>query len=264
MNYKNNLFLTLLAIFISLSSIACTIVPETFCSSIQLQPDYNIISGKIVGVDQDGITVEVFNVIRGEELRDTIRVWDGTDFDCNGIWSMAASDIGSVSDTIIISLPKIFEKENEWDVIDDYRRPDPYSYTSELRVKDGLANGFLSGLAGAPASYNVYSFDYNLLVESLSAGLMCSDFISAIELAILQKAISYSNPVSTDLILNVTEPYNDLSLSIYALNGKIVKQVAFDSNTQLNVSLELLSSSVYILEFKVGDRIVMLDKLIKI
>src|SRR5687767_15182108 len=58
-----------------------------------------------------------------------------SDFDCNGIWSMSASDIGGLYDTIVIILPKIIDIENEWDIIGDFRRPNPRSeeHTSELQ-----------------------------------------------------------------------------------------------------------------------------------
>lgn len=96
--------------------------------------DNLIVYGLIATQDQDGLDLNIIEVLRGSESKSQIRIWDGTDFECNGIWDMSAGTIGTIGDTIIISLPRITVNENPWDVIGDYRRPDPYRFTSELTV----------------------------------------------------------------------------------------------------------------------------------
>ena len=84
---------------------ACSWIPTSFCETSNDRPDDVVISGKIIGVDDDGIDVAVIHVLKGTESSEVIRIWDGTDFDCNGLFSMAASALGDVDDTIIVVMP---------------------------------------------------------------------------------------------------------------------------------------------------------------
>ena len=181
MIYKKNFLLISLFLSFSFSGIACSFLSTSFCASIYELPSNVIISGKIVAIDDDGISMEVIDVIRGEELRDTIRIWDGTDFYCNGPFSMAASDIGSVSDLLVISIPKITEIENVWDVIGDYRRPSPYGYTVQLRWENDLVKGYLSGNKYEAPESTVYSLAYDLFVESFSDEMVCGDLVNLVD-----------------------------------------------------------------------------------
>jgi len=97
--------------------------------------------------------MKVIEVLRGEESSTTIRIWDGTDFDCNGIRSMAASTIGAEEEVYIIALETITEIENSWDVIGDYRRPMHYGRTPELKVDGEIVTGFISGIDSAPIEF---------------------------------------------------------------------------------------------------------------
>jgi hypothetical protein len=129
---------------------ACSWIPLSFCATSNARPDDVVISGRIVNADQDGIDLEVIDVLKGVETRQSIRIWDGTDFDCNGPFSMAAIDLGGLDDTIIVVLPLITALENTWDVLGDYRRPDYFGYTPELTVANGLVHGFTSGPYWSP------------------------------------------------------------------------------------------------------------------
>lgn len=76
------LFLPALFLLPALQVGACTFFPEPFCATLEAFPERVILTGEIIAVDTTGITVAVLEVIRGQEERDTIRIWDGTDFDC--------------------------------------------------------------------------------------------------------------------------------------------------------------------------------------
>lgn len=153
------------------SAFACSWIPVPFCETSNARPNDVVLSGKVINVDMDGIDVEVIDVLRGEEDRDTIRIWDGTDFDCQGIFSMAASDIGGLDDTVVVVMPLITAIENTWDVLGDYRRPDYFGHMTELRVINGVALGFISGPSGTPT----YEMPYPDLVSIWNAGTgICS------------------------------------------------------------------------------------------
>ena len=138
------------ACFVGQSVLACSWIPVPFCGTSNARPDDVVLSGKIVNVDFDGIDLEVIDVLTGSESRDTIRIWDGTDWDCNGLFSMAAGDLGGLNDSIIVILPLIVSIENPWDVLGDYRRPDYFGYTPNLSVTNGLVVGYIVGSAWTP------------------------------------------------------------------------------------------------------------------
>ena len=246
-------FISIMMCFHSIGS-SCTILPDAFCRTLVQFPENLVLSGVIVSIDSTGIDIEVLDILRGEESRDTIRVWDGTDFDCNGIWSMAASDIGDVYDTIIIILPKIIQIENEWDVIGDYRRPDPYGHTSELKVKEGNAEGFISGDALAPPEYNVWNLNFDLLKSKIIADGDCSSITLATNDSEPESLITVNNPFESFLHVQLNGLVNKGFLKLYAITGYV--HLAKDINYESVIELDLqdVPSGIYLLEVNTTGR----------
>lgn len=193
---------------------ACSWIPIPFCGTSNARPDDVVLSGKIVNVDMDGIELEVIDVFAGSESRDTIRIWDGTDWDCNGLFSMAASDLGGVHDSIVVILPLIGTIENTWDVLGDYRRPDYFEYEPYLRISDGLVIGYINGPPGSP----MYEMPYADLLALWNDGTGgCSD--------VSVDGVRQAQPFEAHLVhsmLNLTVPSDMASMStirILAVNG---------------------------------------------
>ncbi|HKK79844.1 MAG TPA: hypothetical protein VJ933_09450, partial [Phaeodactylibacter sp.] len=107
----------LLLIASTLQAYACTFFTESFCHTLGEFPQRDIFTATITASDEDGITVAVLDRIRGEGIPDTVRIWDGTDWECNGTFSLAAALIGEVGETYILMADKITTIENDWDVI---------------------------------------------------------------------------------------------------------------------------------------------------
>lgn len=249
-----------IAVFIAIllglhySGSSCTILPDAFCRTLVQFPENLVLSGVIVSIDSTGIDIEVLDILRGEESRDTIRVWDGTDFDCNGIWSMAASDIGDVYDTIIIILPKIIQIENEWDVIGDYRRPDPYGHTSELKVKEGNAEGFISGDALAPPEYNVWNLNFDLLKSKIIADGDCSSIILATNDSKPESMITVNNPFESLLYVQLNGVVNKGFLKLYAMTGHVYLIKEINSESLIELELQDVPPGIYLLEVNTTGR----------
>lgn len=219
---------------------ACSWIPTSFCETSNDRPDDVVISGKIIGVDDDGIDVAVIHVLQGTESSEVIRIWDGTDFDCNGLFSMAASALGDVDDTIIVVMPLITEIENTWDVLGDYRRPNYFGAITELRVTNGIVGGYIWG----PAMTPVYQMPYLHLITNWNEGPdACSVFLSV-------DGVQTSGPFAVQLIDNVLNVNvnghggSGYSMQILASNGQvIVEQSMLMGNKQ--VGLSGLSTGVY-------------------
>jgi hypothetical protein len=233
---------------------ACSFSPDSFCQTWFEQDDRVVLSGVIVGVDSTGIDIEVLQVIRGEESRAIIRVWDGTDFDCNGPWSMAASDIGFVNDTIIIILPMITEIENAWDVIGDYRRPHPYVSSPELHINNGMAVGFISGIPGAPPEYFIWEIDFNVLINALTEDGDCSSIILSTKDAPDAFAITTNNPVEDVLYVDLNESAHTGYVKLYDLTGSIIASHTIYMDDMIAIEASHVPAGIYFLEVYTNGR----------
>ena len=228
------------------TAMSCTIIPETFCRSIEIHTNYLIAYGAVVAKDQDGLDLTLIEVLRGSESQSQIRIWDGTDFECNGLWDMSTNTIGEIGDTVVISLPKITEIENPWDVIGDYRRPDPYHYTSELHVENGTVHGLIAGDAIAPPEFNVLSLAYVTLRESILAFDDCSDIVTNTNNLIIQHTQLAPNPVSS--VLSIQSNSSKIKkLALYNIQGVKVWDKSLAQNFNVQIDLHQFSSGIYIL-----------------
>jgi hypothetical protein len=224
-------------------AMACSWVPMSFCETSNARPEDVVISGKILSVDEDGMDLEVIHVLKGIESNQIIRIWDGTDFDCNGLFSMSASMLGSVDDTIIVVMPLITEIENTWDVVGDYRRPDYFGVTTELQVANGIISGYIWGPISAP----IWQMPYQDLIANWSEGPDgCAVFLS-VGGGHAQEPFS---AILVDHMLKLSIPSRVGSGSvvrIYALNGQeLVMQAVTAGNAHLDVS-GLAAGGYYVL-----------------
>lgn len=176
---KKLLLICFLHFICTLKFFGCTYIPTSFCATSETFSENLIIYGKIIAVSSNGIDFEIIDVLRGSESKSVIRIWDGEDFDCNGNWSMAASGLGKVNDTLVLILPKIADKKNEWEVIGDYRRPDFFGYTPNLKVANGIISGLISG--NITASYIEEKTNYENFKNSWTTNQNCSSIILVTE-----------------------------------------------------------------------------------
>ena len=260
--FAKKIQLTLLAILCYSFTIACTFPSQPFCRTFQLSPEVPTVVGKIVGVDDLGIDVEIIEILRGGSLNQTIRIWDGTDFDCNGPVSMAASDIGELNDTVIIILEKIIEQENTWDVIGEYRRPDPNGPTPELKLENGIVKGYVSGPEGAPFDLQIWSMEYHLFIERIIEDINCALIVSTEEI-IEKNKITLNNPFSFNLNIRLEQNINSGSLKLYSLTGKIVLTKNINNQSEFSIQTTQLQNGIYFLEFWADGRRLDLIKVVK-
>jgi len=258
---KTLLVISIICIQLQLA-LACTFVPNAFCFAVN-NPDTDlVVSGYITAVDTDGINIEVIQIISGVETRTNLRVWDGTDFDCNGNHSMAASDFGVVNDTIILILPQIDSMENIWDEIGDYRRPENYENTTFLMVKNNVVNGFLSGdifnTVGA-----LTEFDYDLFIEYWLEDNGC-DRITDTETPLWQRNLKvYPNPTSNSINLTADRDFGSFRLELIDIYGDVARIEICDKDCR-NVPMQHLASGMYVLRIRKENKIVYREKIIKI
>ncbi len=197
-----------------LTAVACTITALPFCATFHEPYDSIdlIVFAEIVAVDTQGADLEVIEVLSGQETRTRIRVWDGTDFDCNGLWSLAVETLGSVGDSILVMLPKIDTLQNTWDIIGDYRNPNHHFRTPSARIRNGMTVGYFY--------YGPGSISYQRAKQFILNEQSCTT-LSSHEQGLDADAITIANPIGVTLTLThdnafAGKPY---SIDLYSHPG---------------------------------------------
>lgn len=235
----------LIAVFTQIL-ISCSFIPESFCSTASQFSDHLIISGLVIEEDDDGIDVEVIEVIRGVETNNIIRIWDGSDFDCNGLFSMAAGTFVNVNDQVILILPKIESIENDWDVIGDYRWPDVYTSTSMLEIEGTQVNGLISGDAIAPPGLNLTTFPYAEFAESFIENNNCTEITNTRDILTNDGIKIYPNPTNSEITIESRWSLFFMEVNVVDITGKTV--LAFDDiRTYSSIPVNDLTPGIYFL-----------------
>lgn len=259
---KNAILLFLLIIPVEL--FCCTFVPDSFCTTIRVYTDNIIVYGSIISKDEDGLDLEVIEILKGEEIKSQIRIWDGKDFDCNGPFDMSADLIGEVNDTIVISLPRINQIKNPWDVIGDYTRPNPYGDTPRLSVNEDIVQGFITG-SPYGSNFNSQRIEIEKLIEAIKTFGDCTDIeiITSTKNTSVQNKITVQNPVSNTLSIVQAHAANIVAVNIYSLSGKKMVAQRTEDQLQIAIAVEHLQSGLYILQTIKSDNTQETVKIVK-
>lgn len=267
---KKQISLIILGLFLTNMLWACTFTSSSFCVDTGHLSYHSVISGEIISIDEDGIDVAVMDVLKGDETNAVIRIWDGTDFDCNGMWPMAASDLGQVGDVKILVLPKIVEIENTWDVIGDYRRPNWYEYTTDLNVVDGIVMGWIKGYSYWDQNDEIqYTADYigelayDAFVSSFSETIDCSTMVD-VEKITENLQIGIQNPFQSELKITIGNENFNGTIAVFDVNGIAVKQLAVQSQNQVAIDFSFVPSGIYFVRFEDTEYQSMVRKVIKL
>jgi len=144
-------FISILLTIYSINSLfACDPFYSSYCQTTQLSfyEGMHIFAGSIASKNENNITFEVLELLRGEESRTTFTIWDGPYFDnsndpiCPYISSGFTSRYGQVGDTIFCIIELIEETKTDVDVIGDYRRPSTWAINTFAHVDNGIVSNF--------------------------------------------------------------------------------------------------------------------------
>ena len=257
---KKILLLIVFSFLISNEILACNWTSSSFCSTSQSSSFQNdlIVYGKIIAIDNDGIDFEIIDVLRGQENKTIIRIWDGVDFDCNGVFSMAASELGTINEHLIIILPKIVEKKSNWEVIGDYRRPDFFQYTPNLRVENGIVYGLISGFETYP--YVEEQVNYENFKNSWNTNNNCSSVVLKNEKYEIEQLKVLTFPNNKFKI--VSNNFSKKELNIYNIFGLKVKS-EFQINNEIEIDLSEYSNGMYFINLVFENKEIKTIKLIR-
>ena len=224
-----------------LAAMACTFAPRTFCYTASYFEQTTVLRGVYVRDVYRGIRIDVLDVYRGSENRDTITVWDGTDFDCNGTFPMNASLLGSPGDTLVLILPEIDSLENAWEVLGDYRSSLLWLYTPILTQQGDSLTGAYSQPFDPENRIALNDF-----VDNQG---QCYSEATPIAPEKEELAIRvFPNPASSFLYVEQNEN-RSIHLSLYDLKGRLLLQSEANGETfQLDIST--LAKGLYAIEIR--------------
>lgn len=240
----------LILVLISSKALACSFSPDPFCTTSFNNEDRNVLKGKIISIDEDGIELQVIEMLRGVETREIIRIWDGTDFDCNGPWSLAATALGQINDTIIAILPLIDSLENSWDVMGDYRMPDSYYWeTTRLTIRNDSIRGYVTGYIW---DFEYYTIPYSTFINYWNNNMNdCIGFVDTDDIVEVNSAIWYTNPVHSNCAIQFAKGnHYEKTFQVYSSAGKKVKTVVSRLD-KATIDLSTVASGLYFI--KISD-----------
>ncbi|HAY71705.1 MAG TPA: hypothetical protein DCX89_07415 [Saprospirales bacterium] len=242
--------------------LGCSFIPESFCRTSFVYQDDLIVTGYITSVDSTGIDFEILAVLRGSESRSNIRIWDGTDYDCNGIWSLAAADFGDVGDTLALILPLITEIENTWDQLGDYRRRDNHVYVTALKVENNILNGLITGISIAPSSNDLHQYDYDDFVSAWQESQHCDVIMDSQQQVETMDVAFFPNPCKDVFSVKIPGVNNSMQLRIINIQGQLVMMQENFSDGTL-ISLKHLPEGIYWVFISEKEHIIFKDKLVR-
>lgn len=201
----------------------------TFCEATSGADNDLIVSGEITYVDSIKIRLRIIDIFKGEETSDTITIWAGTDFDCNGVFSMSTIELGQIGDSVVIILPRIVSTniENDWDVVGDYRRPYYFCISPSLRLQNDSVRGEIIDNWPMPATL-VSKISYDHFKSLWSSGTIDCGIImgypytesNVINYNISNGRLMINNHESLELLINI---YDQTGRSLFSLKSNSVK-----------------------------------------
>jgi hypothetical protein len=243
----------LAAVILSLSCkmlMGCSCLVYSFCETASQRLNDVVLLGKIIDTFPHSVKVQVLDILRGSEHRDTITIWDGTDFDCNGIFPMNAAGMGNIGDTILTVLPLIDTMENVWDIIGDYRRPFWFCHVTELTYQNDSIRGFISGYSSAPPELNIYVMHYDDFRQQwLASNNSCMNIVGMDD-KITGRCNVRIVPNPTHDVISVSASACNISHTVlYSASGKMIIHSSPDNHM---INIAMLERGLYFM--KVTDK----------
>ena len=260
----------LLSVIVIISSFsiskACSCAGEiSFCEINYDNPTWHVFIGKIILHDSLYSDFEVIEKLRGIETKDTIRVWDNpsTSNSCVGVYETDTKFLGSVGDSILITLPKIDSIIN-WGIIGDYYRPlgicaKPFLPIKNQKIIGNLTYSYVYALPATPYvidSIPIQTFTNNYNTTGRKDD--CDLFVGISEFDVKPNTITLS-PNPTNGLVFILGKEQVKYIEIFALNGKLIE---IKDNVQNQIDFSKYLSGIYFVKIQLENENIVTKKVI--
>lgn len=255
-------FLFLFLVCQTVSLYACSGIPKGFCYVHAQRVNDVVLKGTMVASGSQSVQLQVLEVLSGIETRSIITVWDGTDFKCTAQFSMKASYMANLGDTMLIILPKITSVVNAWDVIGDYRRPYYLFEEPILFVKSDTVRGLINGsVSYNPPYWSVQKMSYQAFKNYWTTHSNdCVMLMSTQSLQDEKRLQVRMTAKQIDVICRSEEKYQ---LQVCSSDGRIIlesrgsgdasHQIAAQSFSFVSVRIKFENGQIFSRKFVVAD-----------
>lgn len=198
---KSILQTLLLALIFIQSALACSFVPNAFCKTFD--SDQYIFHGEAIALIDDGILFEVYTHVKGDEVKDTIVIYDQQPWDCNGDHPLFADGFAPIGFEALLTVERIDTIINPWEKLGDYRVPNYWLNTSVLPVENGVATGDIT----EPFTAGSQSIEVDELAMKINDGTATCSIISSIEnYEYYDEVLIFPNPASDYIYIQDQSP----------------------------------------------------------
>lgn len=234
------LFLVTILLNLNISIFACDGCRSDFCYYAEHNNSEFIFYGEIISIDTYKATLKVLDILRGNETKNIIQIWTHKDSivakgtSCEELIRMTnIINLGEVNKRIFIGLNQITIKENEWDVIGDYRLPLRVNNTPWLKVENDSVRGLISGGPPCYSKKELLKISYPIFKTCWSNGQLDCNKLLSTNLTELHKNLIKR----TDNQIIITNNTNSsFKTDIYNSNGILLHSTESDCECILDLN----------------------------
>jgi hypothetical protein len=242
----------LFAISINIAN-ACTCSTFwSFCTAANQSQIYPVIAGQIISVDSTSISVLVIEKLRGT-ISDTVIIEDYQVNSCADSSMALATRLGNVGDTIIA----LIHPYNNG----TYTRGESSCGIADLLITNGTCTDYIVNTApNFPNPSDYTTFSYSTIINNWKTHNGDCRSLVGLEKRSIASGISFYNNFEGSFRIQSIYPA-DLTVNVYSLSGKLIKQQSFSQLTTVNLNSE--SKGIYLFQITDEGIPILTKKLLK-
>lgn len=204
---------------------ACDVATSSFCYvSEDAFPESPIFLARVVEAGSDWRDIQILEVLRGEEERETVRIWDGPTAWCNGPFFAPASAYGSVGDSIICIANLKVETDTFSVPLNDYYHTPVLEAIVSMKIQNGLINTLIF------ESSTSIQMPYVEFLNADNNWSQCMGSAQAVEEVEEEEILIFPNPAS-DFIEIENGQKAIRSTVIYSSSGDVLEVILGQHNS---------------------------------
>lgn len=223
-------------------SYACTCFPWTLCLLVESEQNVLVVKGIKLEEDSISLKLQITDVLRGNENRDTIMIWESYMTLADTFCYLPVGYGEEIGDTMIIAVNPI-DSLTTWGDRSDYIFINYYCATSSLIYENDSVKGLIRNLYPnwGKMPYSQFKSNFNDLMSN------CPTFTD-IKTSKKSDVKLYPNPVYSSLIIEF-ENYKPIGtvIRLFNLKGQVLYNAKVN-NAKTSLDLSFLDSGCYIIE----------------